>query len=402
MKYRLWLRKGITLRHVIPVNLRLNDLDEDFVDLLHCEEDFPSNLPDLMSLYTDFYNKMTDLTTNIVCASCGCVEHRKDRFRDIPIDHSMLRHLRVDPSLVPFIFTTGFPQLDSRHLMVDPLGIVSSSPLDASPVLSICNTCKLSLERDVRPKESLANYRWVGAVPPELQGLTWIEELLIARAHLTGQIIRLQNRNASSHFGLKGHVILLPQDTTELLNILPRSSSSLPDIVRVVWVGRPVRDMDAFRNHFSVRTRKVYDALVWLVENNEDYKDVTIDKSQFQQWPPVWIPEELLATAGDLRDGLQEDNARMGVATEDVDAPIIDGDLPMTTTGIVDINRVSQSPQLDAIQRISLWKDDKAINVLTGNNILSEENLPSYFTSAFPTLFPWGTRKHIDNRRPQD
>jgi hypothetical protein len=30
---------------------------------------------------------------------------------------------------------------------------------------------KLSLDRDMQPKESLANYRWVGAVPPELQDL---------------------------------------------------------------------------------------------------------------------------------------------------------------------------------------------------------------------------------------
>jgi hypothetical protein len=110
--------------------------------------------------------------------------------------------------------------------------------------------------------------------------LTWIEELLLARAHLTGRIVRLQNRNATSYFSLKGHVILLPQAPTKLLDILPLPPSSLPDIVRVVWVGRPVRNMDVFRDHFSVRTRKVYDALVWLIQNNEDYKDVAIDHSE--------------------------------------------------------------------------------------------------------------------------
>ena len=35
-----------------------------------------------------------------------------------------------------------------------------------------------------RPAESLANFRWVGPVPHELKELTWIEELLIARAHV--------------------------------------------------------------------------------------------------------------------------------------------------------------------------------------------------------------------------
>lgn len=130
-----------------------------------------------------------------------------------------------------------------------------------------------------------------------------MDRRVVDRQFSSDGFVRLQNRNASSHFGIKGHVILLPQDTTELLDILPRSSSSLPDIVVVVWAGRPVHDMDALRNHFFVRTRTVYDALGWLVRNNEDYKGLTIDQTQFKRWPPIWIPEELLETAQVLQDG---------------------------------------------------------------------------------------------------
>jgi len=148
-----------------------------------------------------------------------------------------------------------------------------------------------------------------------------------------------------------------------------------------------------------VRTRKVYDALVWLVENNEDYKDVAIDHSQFERWPPIWVAQELLDVVGGLEDGSEEDNARVGVATEDVDNAKLEGDLLLTTLGIVDIKGVSQPGQLKALQHISLWKDDKMINVLTGNTILNEETLPSYFASAFPTIFPWGIGKHLDNGR---
>ena len=156
--------------------------------------------------------------------------------------------------------------------------------------------------------------------------------------------------------------------------------------------------MDVSRDHFSVRTRKVSGALIWLIENNEDYKDVAIDHSQFERWPPIWVTQELLDVVRGLEDGSEEDNARVGVATEDVDIPELEGDLPLTTSGIVDIEGVSQPAQLKALQHISLWKDDKMINVLTGNNILNEETLPSYLTSAFPTIFPWGTGKHLDNR----
>ena len=53
-------------------------------------------------------------------------------------------------------------------------------------------------------------------MPDELKNLTCIEELLITRAHVVSRIVRLQARNQASQFAVKGHVILLPQDITEL------------------------------------------------------------------------------------------------------------------------------------------------------------------------------------------
>src|SRR5205814_5441782 len=97
--------------------------------------------------------------------------------------------------------------------------------------------CNSSLQNGRLPPQALADFRWIGPCPKELQGLTWIEELLIARGHLVGKVLRLQKRNASSYFALKGHVILLPQDTTRLLDLLPMALTSLPDVVHVVWVG---------------------------------------------------------------------------------------------------------------------------------------------------------------------
>jgi hypothetical protein len=43
----------------------------------------------------------------------------------------------------------------------------------AADVMKIC-------EAGIALNESLANFRWVGMVPEELQDLTWLEELLIA------------------------------------------------------------------------------------------------------------------------------------------------------------------------------------------------------------------------------
>jgi len=66
-------------------------------------------------------------------------------------------------------------------------------------------------------------------MPDELKDLTWIEELLITRAHVVGRVVWLQACNQASYFGIKGHIILLTQDSMLLLNVLPMMTVSLPD-----------------------------------------------------------------------------------------------------------------------------------------------------------------------------
>src|SRR5579859_5175835 len=183
--------------------VRLRELDEQFAVLLQAEEEFPPQLPHMKDLYADFYNEMTELTRNMVCASCGCIDHHLSKFTSVSVNDASLHLLRVDLSLVPFDFKSGIAALDESHVMIDPNGIIDEASL------YICRSCQKSLQAEVLPPESLANYRWIGPVPPELQDLTWMEELLIARAHLTGHIVRLQDQNSASHFSLKGHVILL-------------------------------------------------------------------------------------------------------------------------------------------------------------------------------------------------
>jgi hypothetical protein len=78
------------------------------------------------------------------------------------------------------------------------------------------------------------------------------------------------------------------------------------------------------------------------------------------------------------------------------------GYIPVTASGIIDTATVSQPAQLQALQQVSLATNDQTINVLTGSSILNEDSMPSYFTAAFPTIFPWGTGKHIDARRSQE
>ena len=125
--------------------------------------------------------------------------------------------------------------------MIDPLGI-QQEDLDSN--VWLCSTCHPSIMLARRPAKSLTNFRWVGLVPDELKDLTWIEELLVTRVHVVSPVVRLQACNQVSYFRIKGHIILLPQDTTLLLDLLLMSPLSLPDVVRVVWTGKSAPDQD--------------------------------------------------------------------------------------------------------------------------------------------------------------
>ena len=63
-----------------------------------------------------------------------------------------------------------------------------------------------------------------GTLPLELQGLTDIEEMLIARAC---PIMCVYHKHGGQR-GYRGHVLNLPQDIQGFLNRLPRNIAQLP------------------------------------------------------------------------------------------------------------------------------------------------------------------------------
>ena len=66
-----------------------------------------------------------------------------------------------------------------------------------------------------------------GTVPAELQDLTEVEEMLIARAFP----IMCVYRKHGGQRGYKGHVLNLPQDVQGFLSTLPANVSDLPVLI---------------------------------------------------------------------------------------------------------------------------------------------------------------------------
>ena len=109
------------------------------------------------------------------------------------------------------------------------------------------------------PKQfSCQNSMIPSCVPNELQNLTQIEEMLIARAL---PIMRVYIKPGGQR-GYSGHCINLPQNVKELAMSLP----IYPKDLAVIIVKAKGRE-NTFRD-VTVRKQKVHNALVWLINNN--------------------------------------------------------------------------------------------------------------------------------------
>src|SRR5579859_6479021 len=64
--------------------VRLRELDDRFAELLHADEEFPPQLPDVKDLYADFYKEMTELTRTL------CADHADVLVTTLAISHPYL------------------------------------------------------------------------------------------------------------------------------------------------------------------------------------------------------------------------------------------------------------------------------------------------------------------------
>ena len=123
-----------------------------------------------------------------------------------------------------------------------------------------------------------------GSVPPCLQNMTQIEELLIAQAC---PIMTLYHKHGGQ-LGYSGHVLNLPQNIQQFINKLPVRVNDLP----VLTITR--QGAANTHSNFRVRREKVLNALQWLKHNNKYYKDIEIDLDSAQHLPVDGIPDDLV------------------------------------------------------------------------------------------------------------
>ena len=104
-------------------------------------------------------------------------------------------------------------------------------------------------------------------------------------------------------YGYSGHILNLPQDVISFINSLPRSPATL-DLVIVMGEGSATSHRD-----FKVRRSVILRALLWLIEHNMYYSDVTIDHHILSQLPDdIDISDHFVTvTSNQEQDPLQHD-----------------------------------------------------------------------------------------------
>ena len=212
-----------------------------------------------------------------------------------------------------------------------------------------------------------------GAVPDCLEGMTEIEEMLIARVC---PIMTVYHKHGGQR-GYSGHVLNLPQKIQHFLNKLPTTIRNLP----VLIISR--EGVDNTKINLHARQKKVLHALQWLQANNKYYADIEIDYEIISTLPVYGVPNDLLH----VQDNSDDDVAFANEGLQMEDLPFNDDSLHPSTSFL---------PQTEH----TLSEEDAIRSTISGNDPLEwppiEQNATNEFRTnglasmAFPTLFPYG------------
>src|ERR1700735_1805330 len=393
---------------VEALNQAVRLLEEEFEHREEASLQFPPDISPshIRASIGKFEDEMSAASKTSVCSSCGL--------------------------LVP---TTDIHQINNSSNTIDCLRGCLDNCGRHGDDWQFCSQCHSALRRGKFPKFSARNFVNVTMCqdyPSALEDLTAIEECLIAICHPVGRILKLRpggRPSPVSYNALNGHMIVMPQDPGPLLHILPGPELALNTLITVIWLGKQPPVLTELKPFRQVRKDKVLSALQYLVQNNPVYKDVTINHNMIESWDNDFVPPEIAnnvihATHSDHHEregytvGLQAGNLENEFhAAQDAAFNVDDNDPFITGSVYTDVNgerRDPSGPMIDALLGIVTDRSNPTDQTtpptttdrpdrrnptiayrMQGPTVLVNQwEDPSYFTGAFPTLFPNGTGGH--------
>jgi hypothetical protein len=305
------------------------------------------------------------------CAICGKLTVVKDL--------TLLEHFTGDLELLK---TVGMTRIE-RKSDKEPIREISGPVIDTD-CNSICNLCAKDLTKGNLPKHSLANGLWVGKVPQELQGLSYVEGLLIARIRHNRCVIQVSSGGSKLH----SNAIAFANPTPKIYKILPPPVEELDDVLAFIFTGpaQPTQD-DFKRTPLLVRRRKVTKALEWLKLNHIDYYDIDISYENINQYPedsPPVVVDYRKSDTNKIPEGTSVHDMEDENGTETGDCPfVVHGltgeELATKTLGV-----------LKAIAMKHLNNEGKILAIGHSEKPESIYHNSKLYTQMFPWLFPYG------------
>lgn len=151
----------------------------------------------------------------------------------------------------------------------------------------ICDKCHCVLYSKTIPKFALGNNLWIGDIPHKLGMLTLPEQLLVAGHYIWCYMVKLypysghaMNPEHLQH-GISGNVALYNMNIDVIMKmlegqLLPQPVTELVSVLGVTYIETRQLPITWLKLTFQVWCYIVYEALMWLKENNNIYHDVVI------------------------------------------------------------------------------------------------------------------------------
>ena len=265
----------------------------------------------------------------------------------------------------------------------DPIIDIEGPVLD-NDLNSICKSCFKSVSQNKVPLMALANGKWIGKVPSQLQNLSFAEQLLVARVRHNRCLVKV----SSGMHKMRANAITFANPMPKIYDILPPPIEEMDDVLAFIYTGPCMPTKSDFeRTPLLVRRRKVSAALEWLKLNHCDYFDLQISYKNLNKYPedtpPVVVDYQHSTTNKE-----PESTAVNDMETEDGTET---GQCPFVVHGLTGEEFSTKS--LKAIKAIALQhltSDGKILAIGHEKQAQSIYKNPQLFPQMMPWLFPYG------------
>ena len=153
------------------------------------------------------------------------------------------------------------------------------------------------------PAQAVANGLSLPDVPNELSNLTEIERRLISLQIPFRKILALHR--AGSHFKINGPCVNVPTTLSRVCELLPR----LPDEAQLIPMKLKWKiEYKGYHMYGNIRKEVVMNAVKWLRENNEHYKDIELND--------LWYDERMQSEFDTLLQPTRTEKTQTGVQND--------------------------------------------------------------------------------------